>query len=70
MAKCGLAAEQIGLKLSIVGILVLMTSVGVSATGTNIYKFFYRDLLLLLFALLLLLPRTRNERNLNKKKFP
>jgi hypothetical protein len=69
MAKCGLAAEHIGLKLSIVGILVLM-AVGVSATGTNIYKFFYRDLLVLLFALLLL-PRTRNERNLNKKKkFP
>lgn len=65
-SKCGLAAEQIKLRPSIVGILVLMAVVCVSATGTDVNSFI-DDLLMLLFELLLL-PRTQKREKKFKQK--
>lgn len=64
-SKCGLAAEQ-QIKLSIVGILVLMVVQCIGATGTNINSFI---VIFLCFSLrFFFFHETQNERrNLNKK---
>lgn len=69
-SKCGLAAEHHQIKLSIVGIFFLMMIVQcIGATGTYINSF-YRDLFLCFSFMVLLLPRTRNERrNFSQNNF-